>query len=232
MDSKKSEQVFETERNAITRAGESGPRHEERLMDLLAAATRVFAREGYERASMRAIAREAGVSLAGLYHYVSGKENLLFRIQFRAFAGLLTEVRSRLLGVDDPLEQLRVLIRAHVLYAADNMAALKVCSHELDSLTGDAYEQVRRVRREYYELARGIIARILDQAAGDAAIDCRAATMSLFGSLNWLYRWYDPSGERSPTSLAAQVFTQFVSGINGGPVRAAPTPSEVPCARS
>ncbi|MBM4108039.1 MAG: TetR/AcrR family transcriptional regulator [Phycisphaerae bacterium] len=216
MDTRKSERVFRSERNAITRAPDRGALRDDRLDRLLATATRVFARDGYERASMRTIARESGLSLAGLYHYVAGKENLLFRIQFHAFSELLTEVKARLCGVDDPIEQLRVLVRTHVLYVAGNLAALKVCSHELDALSGDAYEQVRRVRREYYELARSIIGRIIESRGRDAGLDRRAATMCLFGSLNWLYRWYDPEGERSPTSLANQVFVQCLAGLAGG----------------
>ncbi len=219
MNSRKSERVFEAERNAIVIARKgagSGPRHDDRLSAILAAATRTIARDGYERASMRAIAREAGVSLAGLYHYLDGKERLLFLVQFRAFSALLTEVKARLYGVEDPIEQLRTLIRTHVLYVAGNMASLKVCSHELESLSGEAYQQVLKVRREYYELARSIIGRIIDEHVPDSSLDRRAATMCLFGTLNWLYRWYDPAGERSPTSLANQVFTQFIGGILGG----------------
>jgi TetR/AcrR family transcriptional regulator, cholesterol catabolism regulator len=191
------------------------PRADERLSDILTAATSMFAREGYHKATMRQIAREAGVSLAGVYHYVERKEGLLFLIQFRAFSGLLTEVRSRLCGVKDPSEQLRVLIRTHLLYAARNMAALKVCSHELDSLTGQAHEQVRRVRREYYALARDIIDGLIRSRAPTAGLDARIATMSLFGALNWLYRWYDPARDRSPASLANQISAQFLAGILG-----------------
>lgn len=212
MDSKKAERVFHPTPPGA-QADTTATR--QRSASILHAATLAFARSGYERASMRSIARDAGVSLAGLYHHVDGKERLLFLVQFRAFSALLTEVKSRLCGEDEPVRQLRILIHTHVEYVADNMAALKVCSHELDSLTGDAYEQVRRVRRDYYELARSIIGRIIDESGADPSLDRRTATMCLFGSLNWLYRWYDPQGERSPASLANQVFTQCLGGILG-----------------
>ncbi len=214
MDARRSERVFEFDRAGL-RAPEARERFDDRLANILGVATQVFARDGYERASMRTIAREAGVSLAGLYHYVPAKERMLFLVQFRAFSALLTEVRTRLCGVDDPVEQLRTLIRTHVLYVAENMAALKVCSHELDALSGPAYEQVRRVRREYYELARDIIGRLIEERAPGAGLDRRAATMCLFGALNWLYRWYDPAGDRSPASLAHQIFAQFMGGVLG-----------------
>lgn len=205
-----------------------------RLDRIVAAATEAFARDGYHKATMRQIAREGpggpGVGLAGMYHYVDSKERLLFLIQFRAFSGLLTEVTAKISGVSDPVEQLRLLILTHVQYVAGDMATLKVCSHELDSLTGEAYEQVRRVRRQYYDLARDIVARIIAREranpggrspdprvdlSGRGGLDESVATMSLFGTLNWIYRWYDPGRDRSPASLAQQVFAQFLAGLLG-----------------
>ena len=187
--------------------------YDDRLNGILQAATEVMAQVGYQKASMRAVARAAGVSLAGLYHYVPGKERLLFLIQTRTFNALLNNLREKLHGVDDPSEQLRVMVRAHVGYFAANMAALKVCSHELDSLSGDSYEEARRIRHEYYKLTRTIVERLLDAQGPENTLDRHTATMCLFSMLNWLYRWYAPQRGRSPTGVAAQIATQFLSGV-------------------
>jgi len=79
--------------------------YDERLNHILEAATEVIARDGYEKASMRAIAAAAGVSIAGLYHYFDGKERMLFLIEFRTFSALLNTLREKLHGVDDAIEQ-------------------------------------------------------------------------------------------------------------------------------
>jgi AcrR family transcriptional regulator len=194
---------------------EGGDRFDRELERILAAATEVIARDGYERASTRQIASAAGVSLAGLYHYFESKEHLLFLIQFRAFSSLLMAVQSRLSGLTEPAEQLRTLIRTHVWHVARSMATLKVCSHEMDSLTGSSYESVRSLRREYYELAKGVVTRLMAQHALRSGLDPRIATMSLFGALNWLYRWYDPERDRSPPGVANQIYTQFLVGLLG-----------------
>jgi AcrR family transcriptional regulator len=44
--------------------------------EIVQAASRVFAREGYERASLRAVARDAGVDAALVHHYFDGKADL------------------------------------------------------------------------------------------------------------------------------------------------------------
>ncbi len=209
--------MFESQPSAAPpRATDQGHEtYDDRLNHILAAATDVIARVGYERATMRLVARAAGVSLAGMYHYFDSKERMLFLIEYRTFNALVTKLRENLLGVDDPVEQLRTMVRTHVNYFAANMAALKVCSHELDSLTGASYEETRRLRHDYYGLARSIVDRLLEGQPGVEAVDRHITTMSLFGMLNWLYRWYNPQRGRSPNAVATQLTAQFLRGLLG-----------------
>jgi AcrR family transcriptional regulator len=51
----------------------------------LKAAARTFAERGFHRTSMRDLSRASGMSLAGMYYYVKGKEDLLFQIQNACF---------------------------------------------------------------------------------------------------------------------------------------------------
>ncbi len=238
--SRKAEQAFSNPGEAVkTPAGSDGREtHDARLSRILRVATVIIARDGYQRATMRAVARAAGVSLAGLYHYFKNKEEMLFLIQFRTFSALVSNLREKLHRVTDPDKQLGVMVRAHVGYFTANMAALKVCSHELDLLTGEAYRKTRAIRHEYYNLTRDIVRRIVEtrsdgasevvpatglnpgkKTAGtrgrDGSLDVRVATMSLFGTLNWLYRWYEPKKGPCPTALAKQITEQCLNGIVG-----------------
>ncbi len=189
--------------------------YDERMNHILSAATDTIARLGYERASMREVAKASGVSLAGLYHYFDSKERILFLIQFRTFGSLLSNLREKVCGVDDPEAQLRVMIREHLAYFAANMEALKVCSHELDSLTGSAYAETRDIRHEYYVITRGIIDRLLDSRGSNETIDRHVTTMALFGTLNWLYRWYSPRRGPAVGRVANQIADQFLHGLFG-----------------
>jgi hypothetical protein len=123
---------------------------------------------------------------------------------------------------------MQVMVRTHVGYFAANMAALKVCSHELDSLTGDGYEEANRLRREYYDLTRAIVDRIFKAHAPASPLDRHVATMSLFGMLNWLYRWYDPKRGRSPNGVANQIANQFLHGLLAGAKIAKPRGATTP----
>ena len=217
-----SERTFDRQPGLETRNRSSDSRgtYDERLNRVLEAATQVIADVGYEKASMRAVAKAAGVSLAGLYHYFDSKEKMLFLIQFRAFTSLVSGLQEKLHGVADPVGQLRTMVRAHVDYFAANMAALKVCSHEFYALTGEAYEETRELRRQSDALTRGIVDRLFDARATEKSLNRHVATMSLFGTLNWLYSWYAPKRGSSSATVANQIVSQFLYGVLGEPQHA------------
>ena len=72
----------------------TGP-FDRKLEHVLASAAQVIAREGYGRATIRQVAGEAGLSLAGLYHYVASKDELLFLIQFHTFDSIVRELGAK-----------------------------------------------------------------------------------------------------------------------------------------
>src|SRR6516164_6823899 len=82
-------------------------RYDRRLAEILAHATDVFCKKGYEGASMRGLSRESGMSLAGLYYYFESKERLLYLIQKHTFATIVQRLKARLEGVPDSQERVR-----------------------------------------------------------------------------------------------------------------------------
>src|SRR5258707_14562025 len=85
-------------------------RFDKRLSEILTHATDVFCKKGYEGASMRDLSRASGMSLAGLYYYFESKERLLFLIQKHTFTTIVQRLKSRLQGISDPEQRIRVFI--------------------------------------------------------------------------------------------------------------------------
>src|SRR5437763_9103589 len=103
----------------------------ERGEQVYAAALRLFREKGYHATSMQDIAAAVGLYKGSLYHYIGGKEDLLVQVFERAMAGLLASVEATV--ADDglaPLEQLRLIVKAHVAAVAENREALTVYLHE------------------------------------------------------------------------------------------------------
>lgn len=183
-----------------------------RFAKMLKTAARVFAKEGYEKASIRRISRELGKSISALYHYVETKEELLFLIQKDTFLSLVNSLEEKLSDIVDSREKIRVMVNNHVSHFLKNMSELKVCFHELDSLTGKAYKEVLEIRREYFLMTRNIVKEIILENSNNY-LDENLATLNLFGMLNWIYMWHDPKRKQSAEYLSDQITRLFLSGL-------------------
>lgn len=184
--------------------------YDQKLERILREASIVFAEKGYHKASIRDIARATGLSLSGLYHYFSSKEELLFLIQRECLDTLLDGLTPELDGVEDPEARLRLLVRNHVHFFVSNMHEMKVLAREADSLTGRYREEATRQMKEY----TGVAYEILDELAPEhGATDLRAAAFSLFGMMNWIHTWYDPERDVGPERLADHMLHVFLHGF-------------------
>ena len=197
--------------NAISKVDLS--RHDQKLELILRTSARIFAEKSYHSTSMRDISRATGVSLAGLYHYCKSKEELLFLIQDHCFGRVLDRVEERIRGVGDPFEKLRIFIDNHLSFFAANMAEMKVLSHEAESLAGEMHRKVSTRKEKYAKLARRILRDIQESQPANARIDLTVATYALFGMMNWIYNWYDPSGKLSVNQLVDNITNLFLHGF-------------------
>ena len=89
---------------------------------ILRAALEVFARDGFDGASMPKIAREAAVGHPLIHYYFGSKDNLWREAVAHAFGALMSDVATLdTTGRDlSPLDRLRLLVRTFTLFAARN----------------------------------------------------------------------------------------------------------------
>jgi len=196
---------------------------EDRYPRIIHAATEAFARRGYHQASIREIARAADLSLAGLYHYVRGKDELLFLVIDHSLDGLLARLEAALAEVVTPEARLLALIRTHLDFAFHQGAALKVINRDIEALAEPHRTAVAAKRHSY--LLRGLeVLRALDPHArtDDELLD---ATNLLLGMLNGIATrpFMAPAGAHA--ALAEVVKNIFLHGFLGtvhgsGPARA------------
>ena len=185
---------------------------EAKLQHILRTASQVFAQHGFEGTSMREISRATGVSLAGLYYYFESKQHLLYLIQSTTFTFVLESLRSRLHGVHEPVERLRFLVLNHIEYFLSHPNEMKVLSHEEDALDDPYREKVQSIKRRYYALAREIFDSIAAEGLAPG-IHPRVAVLSLFGMMNWTYKWHKPSVDPDAAELTAAIVGLFLHGV-------------------
>src|SRR5205807_1057315 len=186
-------------------------RFDRRLAKLLHHAAHIFCEKGYEGASMRDLSRAAGMSLAGLYHYFESKEELLYLIQKHTFRTIIERARQRLADASDPEERIRIFIENHLEYFLANKEAMKVLTHEDDTLKNGRGAEIRAIKRDYYRICLGLL-EDLQQAEG-LEFSARLAVLSLFGMINWIYTWHNPRIDADANALARQMGDLFLRGV-------------------
>src|SRR2546430_554152 len=150
---------------------------------------------------MRDLAAATDMSLAGMYYYVRGKEELLFRIQERCFMRVLAGAQRALvaLGDADPGERLQAFIQHHVTFFAAHMAEMKVLSHEATSLTGERQRKVNAIKRRYVDLLEELLK---DAATGLPPVGHNAHSYMTCSRDDCIYNWYVRAGASYPDPLA------------------------------
>jgi len=191
----------------------NGAHFEQQRGKILESATQVFCEKGYAGASMRDIARATGMSLAGMYHYFGSKERLLYLIQKQSFSTILQRLRARTANPPDPEHGIRIFILNHLEYFLEHQQAMKVLSHEDESLTGEYGREIAQIKREYYRICR----ELLDgyKKENGLQFDSRTAVLSLFGMMNWIYTWYNHRLDGGADRLAREMANIFFGGISG-----------------
>lgn len=187
---------------------------EKKSVDIRSISARLFAENGFHATGMREICNATGYTLAAIYHYIRSKEDLLYGIQKHIFESILANLENQLKDIKDPVQKLRVVIINHIEHLASNINEMKVLIHESNTLTGVYGNRISSMKRQYFNLIKGIINSIFKMNMR-SEMDPKVATLALFGALNWTTTWFHPTGSASAKSLADQFIQIFLHGLCG-----------------
>ncbi|MEL6587041.1 MAG: TetR/AcrR family transcriptional regulator [Pseudomonadota bacterium] len=188
--------------------------HGQKRLHILKTAARVFAAEGYARASMAQIAVACGISKANIYHYYASKDALLFDI----LDTYLSELRDRLCGLEeggDAQARLGQFTREALLAYEGMDAEHKIQAEGLPRLPAAQQAVLKAYQREMVEKLNRILLDLAPETLGADAQKLRATTMSVFGMLNWFYMWNPGADRAARDAYAGQVAALTHGGVRG-----------------
>src|SRR6266702_8254880 len=134
------------------KGGKSGRVKRERLTQkaIVAAAAKLFARDGFGATSLDDIAEVLGATKGALYYHIKNKEEIL-RLIFLTVMTVSEEPLSRLVEADlPPAEKLRRALEHQASTAADRSPAMTVFFREQAHLTGPFAKEIL-LRKKAYE---------------------------------------------------------------------------------
>ncbi len=190
----------------MTKSGRPVPSVDERVLD---AAARLFRAKGFDATTVREIAKAARLHPGSLHYRYRTKDSLLLALMRRGVETDLAGIRAAIGDTRDPVERLRLALRARLRFLLSRHAA-QVVLFEWRSLKGAAREEMVRLRDRY----EGFWSGLLYEAAGSGrlhpAIDIRLLRYLIFGAINGVALWYRPDGPRTPDEIS-DAFWGFIA---------------------
>jgi AcrR family transcriptional regulator len=177
---------------------------ENRRLDIIRAAARLFAAQGYAGTSMRDIAAAVGMLPGSLYYHFPSKEMLIEQIFIVGSQTLSTAVEAAVAGLSDPWARLEQACITHLeAHLSDSRFAAAITAESLRLAPSLRARLVAHLDR--YEALFTAMVQALDLPP---EIDRSIYRLSLLSTLNAVEFWYRPGG-RAPDYIARQIFAIY-----------------------
>jgi AcrR family transcriptional regulator len=182
--------------------------------EILRTAARLFQQRGYDATSMNDVAAALKLSKGGLYHHFQSKDEILFEIMNHAMDLTQERVIKPVLGISNPEERLRALIRLHIeVVLSPRDREITVMLHENHPLPPGLRKRINARKKEYIHFVERLLAEVQTERHAKGGVSPRAAAFALLGMINWIYQWYKPEGELQAQNLVPQFTTLVLEGI-------------------
>jgi AcrR family transcriptional regulator len=142
--------------------------------EILQAAAKVFAADGYTSTSMREVAAEAGIQAGSLYHHFASKEAIAVELVEAYHADLVRAVRELAIPGGNPVDALRAFAREVAGVSFRHKAALQLTVFDAPAAASSSLKTIVRgeppgVGRQW----RALISAAVTAGAIDPAVDRR-----------------------------------------------------------
>jgi AcrR family transcriptional regulator len=190
--------------------------HDLRRDEILEVAAKCFATQSYPASSMNDIATALGTSKARLYHYYDAKEAILFDLLDRYTQRLLvivgqveaTAQRRRL----DDRAALHELVRQFLAEYESSATRHVLLLNDTKFLGETQRELILDRQRDLVSVVTRFLCRAYPARLN--AANQTAATMMLFGMINWTFTWLRPGGPMSYRAFAEEVILMLERGLS------------------
>jgi TetR/AcrR family fatty acid metabolism transcriptional regulator len=189
-------------------------RDPDKPQQIIDAAVRVFARNGYYNSRVSDIAREAGIASGTIYLYFTTKDEILVTLFRQKMADWVASVRKEIAGEQDPVAKIRKIVALHLKVIQENPDLAEVVQVELRQgqkfFRGASAHEVSA----YFDVIQAVLEEGI--AAGRIRHDLpvKIATKMLFGAMDQLATsWVLGKRAYRLTDAAEPVTTIFLKGV-------------------
>lgn len=168
--------------------------------------------KGYGATSISDIAKAVGMTKAGLYHHITGKQDLLFQILIHTMDGVERDVIEPVKQVEGPEERLREIIRRHLRRLFEKGLEFALLFPERRHLEPVQQEAVVQRAKNYLGLICVAMRELADQGKL-RDLDVNIAAVHILQTISGIARWYTKDTGISGDHLVEQAVNFNMSAI-------------------
>jgi len=188
----------------------------ERRTEIVTAAARIFADQGYAAVGMRDIADTIGVRGASLYHHFSSKEEILYAICLTVTKEPVEQNLPLLDAAGTPTERLTALVRAHVRHLLHRRVEYLVGLHERPALTPEHRAEIDRYLYYYNRRVRDVL--VAGMRAGEfRELNPSLAALGVLDMLNGVSSWIQGTADEDTDEVVATYTVMLFDGLRPAP---------------
>jgi AcrR family transcriptional regulator len=180
---------------------------------VLDAAAHVFRRRGFGAATVRQVAQAAGMLPGSLHYRYRSKDVLLLDLMERALTRVLALGRSAVESSRDPVERLRLALRAHLEALLSGDDDFYVLLYDWRSLAGSRMQTMLRLRARYDAFWDELINDAVGSTRAKPGVDIELLRQFVMGALNWVAQWRHETDPRTPGEIADTFWSYLASGV-------------------
>lgn len=179
---------------------------------ILSEASKLFAVQSYDNTTLQSGAAAVGITKAAIYHYYPTKQAMYDAIVVDLLARL-DEYVHRHIETDAPHPvRLKQFMLAHADFFEKNYAAFVTLLQGMGGLSRPTSSDEVKVRDRYERLIRQIVeGGTRNQEFKNNSYD--TTTRAVLSLLNWMSRWYRPSGPKRAREFAEEYFDIIFEGL-------------------
>lgn len=166
----------------------------------------LFRQEGFERTTVRDLAKKVGIQSGSLFHHYPSKEKILLAVMEETIRFNTERMKHELALNTNSRDQLQALIRSELESVLGiTGTGMTVLVYEWRSLKPEHQKVILELRNNYEKIWLEVLAQVKED--GLSVIEPFILRRLLTGAISWTVNWYKSDGSISIDELAEQTLS-------------------------
>lgn len=187
-----------------------------RKKEILKAAQKVFAKEGFHQATIDEIAREAELAKGTIYLYFKNKRELFYSLVKEKTEYLMNLIQEETKKEDPPIKKLSAIVRHQLEFYEANWDFFKIITSESSRFELGLKDELRKRIMNRYLKYIDIVSQIIEEGIKESrfrALDAKKIAATLRGIIDALaFQWILSKKKESLVSSAPLIMEVFLKG--------------------